>query len=727
MQRVRFGAFAADLASRELFCNGERVRLPNQSFVVLAVLLSRAGQLVTRDELRQQVWPDNRVVEFEQGLNAVVNRLREALGDSAETPKYIETLPRRGYRFIGLLETVAPNARIESSGVAASETGCDNAASPTVDPAPTRQSRRSLLMASLVVLSAAIVGTAALFIYRGRAAVGNEHAPPVPFTSLVGQEVAPSFSPDGSQIVFAWNGEADHANLFDLYIKGIDSERALRVTHHPADALSAAWAPDGAKIAFARTARGASGIFMVPAPGGAERRLVDAQFGDPAFMQLSWSPDARQLAYAALDGEGSYTIRLLQLDTLESKPLRTGGDCRDAALPTFSRDGRQLAFVCSSSVAVYSVYVTDPSSQPPRLLASMLGNPRGLRWSFDGERLLLVNEAGEGGALWEISSSGRVARLPFGEDAMGPGIAVQGDRIAYVQGKEVVDIWRVDLSAAATAPDKSGTRLIYSTRSQLMPQYSPDGSRIAFQSNRSGSPEIWLADADGSNALRLTSFNGALTGAPAWCSDGRRIAFDSRASGTSAIYVMEIDKPVPHRVQASRENLALPVWSEDCQWIFASDGRRSLYRFPSNGGRAESVTSQHSYYASVSGARVIFNAEEPGGVVLWSKPVAGGDEAPLPGMPLLTYSDSWTTTRDGVYFTRAVEESATLNFYDFASQQAHQVMQLQQAPTALGGLGLSVSPDGRSLLYTRSGASQADIMLVRAARPKPGGRLQADD
>ena len=116
--RVRFGEFTADLASQELFRAGTLVRLPNQSFVALAALLERPGQLVTREELRARVWPDNRVVEFEQGLNAVINRLREALGDDAENPKYVETLPRRGYRFIGTArDAEAAATRDVGSGV----------------------------------------------------------------------------------------------------------------------------------------------------------------------------------------------------------------------------------------------------------------------------------------------------------------------------------------------------------------------------------------------------------------------------------------------------------------------------------------------------------------------------------------------------------------------------------------------------------------------------------
>src|SRR5438105_12482124 len=102
--RIRFEAFEADLRTEELFYSGRRVRLPQQSFRVLAMLLERAGQLVTREELRARLWPDGTSVEYDQGLNTAVNRLREALRDSAEAPRFIETLPKRGYRFIAAVD-----------------------------------------------------------------------------------------------------------------------------------------------------------------------------------------------------------------------------------------------------------------------------------------------------------------------------------------------------------------------------------------------------------------------------------------------------------------------------------------------------------------------------------------------------------------------------------------------------------------------------------------------
>ena len=111
-QRVRFGPFEADLETHELWKNGIRVKLGGQPFEILAMLLNRPGQMVLREELQKEIWAADTFVDFNHGLNAAVNKLRETLSDSAEEPKYIETLPRRGYRFIGKIENAAGPAAV---------------------------------------------------------------------------------------------------------------------------------------------------------------------------------------------------------------------------------------------------------------------------------------------------------------------------------------------------------------------------------------------------------------------------------------------------------------------------------------------------------------------------------------------------------------------------------------------------------------------------------------
>jgi Tol biopolymer transport system component/DNA-binding winged helix-turn-helix (wHTH) protein len=693
--RIRFARFEVDLQSQELFRDGLPVRLPNQSFLALAALIERPGALVTREELRARLWPDKRVVEFEQGLNAVINRLREALGDNADDPVYIETLPRRGYRFMAAL---AP----ATDGVQPSP------ASPEIPAAPSgRRLKRFPWPAAVLLLMVVLV--AAFLALRRPAPPQTETArgarlTVMPLTSLLGQEHMPALSPDGGHVLFAWEPEAGKG--FDLYLRPLDSERLTRLTRSPAVATAGAWSPDGRRIAVARAG---GGIFLMDATGGGERRLARGSFTQESLMLPSWAPDGRTLAYSVVEARGRHVVRLLDLGSLAEHSLPAPSECWHAGAPAFSPDGRQLAFVCTRSMAVYEVYVVDRTAgAAPRKLAHFSGLPQGLAWR-DAQHLLVANDSGDGTGLWTVAMDGRRELRQTAEDSLAPGLAVGAGRLVYSRARLVIDIWQLPLRV----PDPA-RRWIYSTRQQLTPSYSPDGARIAFQSNRSGSPEIWIADANGANAARLTSFNGPLAGGPNWCSDGRRLAFDSRESGMSAIYIVDTLERVPRRVASLRDNLALPVWSSDCRFLFASDGREGLYRVPAEGGQAERFSSQRSYQAVVAGETVIFNAAGADGVTLWSKPVTGGKEHPLPGLPALGYADSWTTDGRWLYFTDTSRRPVGLRRYSLADARLETVGSLPNIPTPLGGLGMAVSPDGESLLYTHTEDTQSDLVIATA-------------
>jgi Tol biopolymer transport system component/DNA-binding winged helix-turn-helix (wHTH) protein len=708
--RIRFAEFEVDLQSQELFRDGTLVRLPNQSFQALAALLERPGQLVTREELRTRLWPDKRVVEFEQGLNAIINRLREALGDSAESPKFIETLPRRGYRFAGSL-AAAPDSALPATSVEAPA-----ATSPEPSLRPLSRGIRLAAAAVIAVVALGITLAALRWLPRevtvgtvGPRAVTSPAGTALivaPLTTLLGQEHMPALSPDGARVLFAWESEPGAG--FDLYIRPVDSERLTRLTGSPAPAVAGAWSPDGARIAFARLGEG-GGLFMIEATGGSERKLASGAFTQESLMQPAWSPDGGTLAFSAVNPAGSHVVRLLNLGSLAVRPLPGAPECWHAGAAAFSADGRQLAFVCTSSVAVYGVYLAGTgSAAAPRQIARFRGLPQGLAWR-DSAHLLVANDSGDGTGVWTLGLDGKLERPASPEDSLAPGLAAVGGRVVYARARQVIDIWQLPLRE----PAAKARKWIYSTRAQLTPNYSPDGSRIAFQSNRSGNPEIWIADADGANAVRLTSFNGPLTGGPAWCADGRRLAFDSRESGISAIYIVDTLERVPRRVQSSQTNLALPAWSADCRFLLASDGREALYRVPAGGGEAQRFTAQRSYQAAVSGERVIFNVAEPNSVALWSKPFAGGDEAPLPGLPRLAYADSWAASDRAIYFTDTAHVPVPVRRYELASGRVEIAGNLPNSPTALGGLGLAVSPDDKSLLYTHTEDTQSDLVLVR--------------
>lgn len=215
---VRFGAFEVDLQGRELRKSGLKLKIQEQPFQVLAALLERLGEVVTREELRQRVWPQDTFVDFDHSLNTAVNKLREALGDSASSPRFIETVPRRGYRFLAGVERLGDAAaKIESRQPLPEQEGSTPAAG------------RRRQLAWLLAVVAAILAVAVWFRFFPPVAKSPAAEWKVtPLTSYPGDERSPSFSPDGNQIAFTWNGKKQ--NNFNIYVKVLEALEPLQLT-----------------------------------------------------------------------------------------------------------------------------------------------------------------------------------------------------------------------------------------------------------------------------------------------------------------------------------------------------------------------------------------------------------------------------------------------------------------------------------------------------------------
>ena len=230
---IRFEDFELDTHTGELRKAGVKLKFGGQPFQVLSILLERPGELVTREQLQNRLWPDT-FVDVDHNLNTAINKIREALGDSAESPRYVETIPRRGYRFIGAVDAPTPSpAVIPIEPIRAT-------------PSHPRWVRIGAFIAVVLVLS---IGAELGFRSLRHAATakydsGEAGLNPVPFTALPGAETSPAFSPDGSRIAFAWNGDpASKGKGFDLYVKAIGSETTVRLTQQPSASLSPAWSP----------------------------------------------------------------------------------------------------------------------------------------------------------------------------------------------------------------------------------------------------------------------------------------------------------------------------------------------------------------------------------------------------------------------------------------------------------------------------------------------------
>jgi DNA-binding winged helix-turn-helix (wHTH) protein len=253
---MRFGGFEADFRTQELRKQGVRVKLPRQSFQILQKLLERPGELVTRDELRQALWPGDTYVDFDHGVNNSVKRIRDALGDSPDAPRYIETLPRLGYRFVGSIDEapVVPVPVVSS-------------AAPEEVARPARWRWRFFLLG--LALALVLAGIARRWFFpRVKESVPVVEI--VPLTGVIGKQNLASFSPDGSQVTFTLTNDSKQGN--GLYTALVGGDTFLQLTDDPGDCCSA-WSPDGQAVAFSRNSENGFDIYTVSPLGGTPRKL----------------------------------------------------------------------------------------------------------------------------------------------------------------------------------------------------------------------------------------------------------------------------------------------------------------------------------------------------------------------------------------------------------------------------------------------------------------------
>jgi Tol biopolymer transport system component len=249
------------------------------------------------------------------------------------------------------------------------------------------------------------------------------------------------------------------------------------------------------------------------------------------------------------------------------------------------------------------------------------------------------------------------------------------------------------------------------------PQYSPDGRRIVFASDRSGSTEIWVCESDGSNPLQLTSFGGPLAGTPRWSPDGRQIAFDARPGGRAAIYVVSVQGGRPRRLTTGASNDVTPSWSRDGKWIyFASDrtGSWQAWRMPAEGGQAVQVTKKGGLAAFESpDGKTLYYAKGQNAPGLWKLPVQGGEETPVLEQLGAGYWDYWAVMEDGIYFYDAGTKA--FEFFSFATRKITRIAKPEKEPFRHNA-GFSVSPDGRWILCSQIDQDMSNIMLVENFR-----------
>jgi Tol biopolymer transport system component len=541
-------------------------------------------------------------------------------------------------------------------------------------------------------------------------------------TSAPGDARSPSFSPDGRQIAFIWDGVE---RIYpDIYVQLVGGDTPLQLTHHKSgDGVPGPpqWSPDGRGIAFARCDGERDGVYTVPALGGPERRLTNSPCRDWAAGQPSWTPDSK--AMVMLDQcspGGPRGVVLFSFATGEKRCLAAGsfGDFADD--DALSPDGRTVAFSHFADTGNSEIYAVPLSGEAPRRIVLEPDGVWNLMWTLDSKYIVFYSSRGNMVHAWRVPAAGG----PIEPEMVYPGvgsISRDGRKFAYAEKQAGSStnhyfpavIWRADLLNAG-GPVLRTRKLIYSQFLEDAAQPSPDGTLLALQSDRSGTSQIWLNSTDGNHPVQLTDMAGHC-GSPRWSPDGGWIAFDADVENHRHIFVVDAEGRNLHAITHGDLDHYVPSWSRDGKSIYFAAigmGNRQIWKHSLENGSERQLTEHGGFdpLESYDGRTIYYTKfEEPG---IWSMPASGGSESVVvTGKPQVGYWGHWAVTESGLYLLDADgEPRPTIEFYSFATRRITRVLPLEQKTNAWQP-SLGVSRDGRTVFYTQFDPQSAIKMV----------------
>jgi len=580
--RLSFGLYEIDVQTGELWKAGFRIKLQGQPFKVLTILLEKPGQVVTREELQTRLWGKDTVVDFDHSLGTAINKIREALGDSAENPRFIETLARRGYRFIAPVGVIEPAGLLESVPTDLASTGLSstdltavphhqsppngmaiaepNFASPptavSIAPAahPPRISGLVLCSCVAVVLTAAALG---YYLASFRTVTNPPHIAQItdnghlaPSVDSMENFAAPVT--DGVHL-YASTLDGGHSVLSSISISG----GLVEPVNIPSEVASPALgdiSPDGSRLLLRDhlSPESEQPLWVVPTIGGSALRV-----GDVLAHDATWMPDGDGILYA--NGTDLYLTHLSR-----QQPSHYASLPGRAFWLRWSPNTKLLRFtVLDPLTHTLSLWQITPSDRTPHRLLADFNQPSseccGV-WTADGRSFVFESSKGHNNDLWKLSgdSTSKPIRLTDGPLAFeSPVAARSGSRIFFIGADSRSELESVD--ATGNLVPVQGF-----LSAAVRVDYTRDGKWVCWTDSNS---HLWRARSDGTEILQITpdNFHAFLA---RWSPDGSRIAVMARESGKVwRIYITSANGGDFQPVLQETRNAADPSWSPDGKFI----------------------------------------------------------------------------------------------------------------------------------------------------------------
>ncbi len=577
-----FGPFMLDARSRILLRDGVTVRLTPKAFETLLVLVQHGVQVVDKEQLLKEVWPDTFVEEGSLSRN--IHELRKALGDDTSQPSYIETIPKRGYRFLAPLRVSVLDAGQTAPAVAGGEaTVIEKHSFTPAREIPARTKKIVLIVSA--VLTLLLVGSIKAVFYLKRhgtsaATVSRAKTTLLRLTNNNALDEGAAWSPDGSRIAF----DSNRDGKTEIYVMNADGSNVKRLTSNLSDDLGPKWSPDGRKILFDSERDGNREVYVMDADGGSQTRLTMNSAFDSA---ASWSPDGSQIAFASNRDKGFYNFDIYLMNADGTNLRRIIADPEYDAEPRWSPDGKKILFVSgrNGNFDVYEANVDGSGQQD--LTADYDKNDGAPAWSPDGNNIAFVRTIEGKEQVFLMSADGtNLKRVTHNSSNNGrPAWSPDGSKLVFQtdrDGNFEISVMSVDGELVQLTDDPAD---------DLEPDWSPDGSKLAFSSNRAGMRHIYVVNADGSSPTQITTAN-ADDAEPAWSRDGKRIAFVRTVEGDKEIHVVNADSSNETRLTFNSGVDMSPNWSPDGRIFFTSnrDGKGDIYVMNADGGAVSRFT-----------------------------------------------------------------------------------------------------------------------------------------
>jgi len=567
-----FGAFRLDVSEQMLLRDGRPLPLTPKLFDLLRVLVENGGHLVEKDQLLKELWPDSFVEEG--ALNRGVSVLRKALGESASGPKYIETVPKRGYRF------VAPVRRLAGRSVSVAE-----------------PSRAAVWRRPARVIGVLLAVATASYVMLGTTVRERKAPPPAPThrqVSFTGREGAPALSPDGTRVAYV----SDETPSKRLMVQELAGGPPLAIFSAP-EVGHLRWSPDGSQLILWARGAGNDGIYILPHLGGTPRRIMRGQY------LACWSPDGSTIAVA------SYLAgKIWFLDTLgrERRLVSLQGVRWSIWDIDWSPVSGLLTLVSSDEQGRFDIWTIRPDGGDQRSVVTLNAEVSAARWAPQGDAIYYFQRQNQTASLEKVhvrsgdeGRSGVATTLISGLEVDGSfSLSADASRLVYARSPYYSNLWLLDAGGHGTGHRTTTRQLTNGTSLIERPSVSPDGSSIVFNMGREGLANLYTMPIGGGSPKQLTFLDSFNLGG-VWSADGRRIAFASTRGGKPGVWTVEADGGIP-RPLASR-NLSDSfdlAWSPVSRILYQQAGNR-------NYGELDPETSEERYLVRDSSVGWLFS------------------------------------------------------------------------------------------------------------------------